>query len=168
MMIEPIHILAVVAVGIGATAVLDVWAMLLKRAFNVPLPNYCFVGRWLRHMPQGTFTHHSIAASPRKSLECAVGWAVHYLIGVAFAVGLVLLASKEWLQRPTLLPALLFGIATVAVPFLVMHPAFGLGVAASKTPNPTQARLRSLMAHTVFGIGLYASALALGPVLRAT
>jgi hypothetical protein len=32
-----------------------------------------------------------------------------------------------------------------------------LGIAASKTPDPTATRLRSLVAHTVFGIGLYGS-----------
>jgi hypothetical protein len=53
------------------------------------------------------------------------------------------------------LPALLFGVGTVLVPFLVMQPSFGLGIASSKAPNPTAARLRSLMAHAVFGVGLY-------------
>jgi hypothetical protein len=33
---------------------MDVWALFLKRAFNVPLANYCLVGRWLRYMPEGS------------------------------------------------------------------------------------------------------------------
>ena len=78
---------------------------------------------------------------------------------------LVLLISPSWLQRPTLLPALTFGTVTVAVPFLVMHPSFGMGVAASRTPNPTAARLRSVMNHATFGLGLYVAAVAL-TVLR--
>lgn len=45
-----------------------------------------------------------------------------------------------------------------------MQPSFGLGLASSKAPNPTQARLRSLMSHAVFGAGLYVSALALNSV----
>ena len=36
---------------------MDVWALLLKRAFSIPLANYCLVGRWLRYMPEGTFVH---------------------------------------------------------------------------------------------------------------
>jgi hypothetical protein len=44
------------------------------------------------------------------------------------------------------------------VPFFTMQPSFGLGIAASKTPHPNQARLKSLMTHTVFGVGLYLSA----------
>ena len=159
MHVEPMHIVAVMAVGAGATAILDLWTVLLKRVLGVPSPNYCLVGRWFRYMPDGVFRHESIAASPQKRLECAVGWTAHYVIGVIFAAALVLVVSAEWLLKPSLAPALLCGVATVAVPFLVMHPAFGLGVAASKAPDPRQARLRSLLAHTVFGIGLYVSAL---------
>jgi hypothetical protein len=46
-----------------------------------------------------------------------------------------------------------------------MHPSFGLGIAASRTPNPTQARLRSLMAHTAFGVGLYVCAVGVSYVV---
>lgn len=34
------------------------------------------------------------------------------------------------------------------------------GIAASKTPDPTAARLTSVIGHTVFGLGLYAAAMA--------
>jgi hypothetical protein len=51
------------------------------------------------------------------------------------------------------------------MPWLVMQPSFGLGIAASKAPKPTQARLKSLMTHTVFGLGLYLWAVLLGPLL---
>src|SRR5467141_3465460 len=84
-----------------------------------------------------------------------------------FALTLVLLASPQWLREPTVLPAMILGLATLAIPFFVMQPSFGLGIAASKTPNPTQARLRSLMNHAVFGLGLYISALAISFVLKA-
>ncbi|MBA3260744.1 MAG: DUF2938 family protein [Gemmatimonadales bacterium] len=43
---------------------------------------------------------------------------------------------------------------------------FGLGIAASRTPNPTQARLKSLVTHTVFGVGLYVCALGVSYLLR--
>ncbi len=167
MSIELIHVMLAIAVGLGATLVMDLWALFLKRVFNTPLPNYCFVGRWLRYMPGGIFRHASIAAAPQKTAECAVGWIAHYAIGVVYALSLVLLTSPRWLQKPTLLPAIVLGLATVAIPLFVMQPAFGLGAAASKTPNPAQARLRSLMNHAVFGLGLYISALAIGRLSKA-
>ena len=79
---------------------------------------------------------------------------------------LVTLVSGSWLVRPTLLPAMLFGIGSVLAPYLVMQPSFGLGIAASRTPRPMQARLRSLMAHTAFGIGLYVCAVGVSYVVR--
>jgi len=51
-------------------------------------------------------------------------------------------------------------------PFFIMQPAFGLGFAASKTKNPAQARLRSLMNHTAFGLGLYLFAMLVNWLLR--
>jgi hypothetical protein len=161
------YLLSSVVVGLGATLFMDLWVLLLQRAFGTPSANYCLVGRWLRHMPEGTFVHASIANSSQKRFECAVGWIAHYIIGVAYALLLVALVSGDWLARPTLLPPLLFGVGTVLVPFLVMQPSFGLGVAASRAPSPTQARLRSLMAHIAFGIGLYVCAVGVtyvGPV----
>jgi len=161
MSFEPNLLLAGLLTGIGATLTMDLWALLLKRVFRIPSLSYCLVGRWLGHMPAGTFKHANIGAAAPKPRECTVGWVAHYLIGAIFAVALLALAPAEWLQRPTLWPALVFGIATVAVPFLIMQPSFGFGIAASKTPNPRQARLKSLATHAVFGVGLYASALAL-------
>jgi hypothetical protein len=46
-----------------------------------------------------------------------------------------------------------------------MQPMFGFGFAASKTPNPNQARSRSLMNHTAFGAGLYFFALLINCLL---
>ncbi|HTQ75399.1 MAG TPA: DUF2938 domain-containing protein [Burkholderiales bacterium] len=148
-----------IAIGLGATLFMDLWAVLLKRVFNLASANYCLVGRWLRHMEGGVFKHPSIAAAAKKPAECTVGWIAHYAIGVLFALGLVALATPQWLQSPTLVPALVFGVVTVCIPFFIMQPSFGLGLASSKAPNPRQARLRSLMSHAVFGVGLYVSAL---------
>jgi hypothetical protein len=158
------HIVGAVVVGLGATLLIDLWALLLRRGFGIPSLDYCLLGRWLLHIPGGTFVHRSIAAAPPKPRECAVGWVAHYSIGVAFALLFVLLVSGAWLERPTLPPALAFGVVTVLVPFLIMQPSFGLGVAASKTPKPGQARLKSLMTHTIFGVGLYLSAALLSRV----
>ena len=153
-------------VGLGATLLMDLWALFLKHVFGFPPANYCLVGRWLLHMPEGTFLHASITAASQKRFECTLGWIAHYVLGAVYALVLVGFVSESWLARPTLLPAMLFSVISLLVPFLIMQPAFGLGIAASRTPNPTQARLRSLMAHTVFGVGLYVCAVGVSYVLR--
>ncbi len=145
----------VIFIGLGATLTFDLWGLFLKHAFKMTPSNICLVGRWLRYMPGGTFRHTNIAASPAKSAECTVGWLAHYTIGVTFAIVFVAIVESDWLQQPTLFPALLFGMATVCAPFFIMQPAFGLGVAGAKTPNPAQIRIRSLMNHMAFGLGLY-------------
>jgi hypothetical protein len=147
--------ISAIFIGLGATLTFDLWGLFLKQAFKITPSNICLVGRWIRYMPAGTFKHSNIALTPPKSAECAVGWIAHYLIGMTFASAFVILVGPDWLQHPTLMPALVFGIVTVLAPFCIMQPSFGLGLAASKTPNPAQARLRSLMNHTAFGVGLY-------------
>ena len=150
-----LSLISAILMGLGATLTFDLWGLFLKQAFKVTPSNICLVGRWLRYMPAGTFTHTNIAAVSPKSAECTVGWIAHYLIGITFATAFVAIASSSWLQHPTPLPAIVFGIATVLAPFFIMQPSMGLGFAASKTPNPTQARLRSVLNHTAFGVGLY-------------
>ena len=57
-------------------------------------------------------------------------------IGVVFALSLVLFASRQWLREPTLLPAMILGLATVAIPFLVMQPSFGLAHCGFEDAQP--------------------------------
>lgn len=147
--------ISAVLIGLGATLTFDLWALFLKHAFQIPPSNICLVGRWLRYIPEGTFKHSNIVSVPQKGAECTVGWIAHYIIGVLFGVAFVAFVGNSWLQHPTLIPAIIFGMVTVLAPFVIMQPSFGLGFAASKTSNPTQARLRSLMNHAAFGIGLY-------------
>lgn len=167
MSLAPHHILAAAAIGVGASLFMDGWNSFLKRTVGIPSLSYCQLGRWLLHMPGGTFSHADITTAPRKRFECTIGWLAHYTIGIGFALAFVTLQSGDWLARPTLLPALLFGIATVVFPLSVMQPALGLGFAASKTANPAQARLKSLATHTVFGTGLYLCALVVRHLLPA-
>lgn len=146
----------VVLIGIGATAVMDVWSLALRR-LGVPTLDYALVGRWVGHMRQGRFAHAGIGKAAPVAGERPLGWAVHYATGIAFAALLVAVQGWGWLHTPTWGPAVAVGLATVLVPMCVMQPALGAGFAASKTPTPWRNRLRSLMTHAVFGTGLYLS-----------
>jgi hypothetical protein len=144
-----------VLIGTGATALMDIWAMARKRISGVAPPDYALVGRWLGWMARGRFRHESIAATMPLRGERLGGWVAHYLIGVAFASVLLALWGLDWVRHPTLGPALIVGIGSVAAPLLLMQPGMGAGIAARRTPNPRAARLRSLLTHGVFAIGLY-------------
>ncbi len=71
---------------------------------------------------------------------------------------MLLAVGESWLEAPTLLPALITGLLTATAPFLILQPAFGAGLFASRTPRPGMARLHTLIMHLVFGLGLYGSA----------
>ncbi|TJY58891.1 DUF2938 domain-containing protein [Sinimarinibacterium sp. CAU 1509] len=146
-----------VLVGVLATAVMDVGSVLLKQLVGVPMPNYVMVGRWVGHMPAGRFRHRAIAAAAPVRGERWIGWAVHYTTGVVFAALLLLIWGDAWIANPTFAPALIVGLGSVAAPFLLMQPAMGAGIAARKTPDPVTARRRSLINHSLFGLGLYVS-----------
>jgi len=149
-----------VLVGVGATAVMDAWLMLLKR-MGVKTLDFALVGRWIGHLTRGQVAHAAIAKAPPVAGERLLGWTTHYAVGVVFAVLLVGLNGARWLDSPSLAPALALGVATVAAPLFVMQPAMGAGFAASKTPTPVKNCLRSLANHAVFGCGLYLAALCL-------
>ena len=153
------HLISTITLGIGATALMDVWGVVRKLLFDIQPPNYRLVGRWLGHMARGRFFHESIAESRPVRGETVVGWTAHYLIGITFAALLVAVWGLAWVRQPTIGPPLVVGIGTVLAPFLLMQPGMGAGIAASRTANPAAARVQSLLTHIVFGLGLYASAL---------
>ena len=144
--------------GIMATLWIDMYSVVLKRYFNIPSLDYKFVGRWLFYILKGQLTHRNITQSPETKGEKIIGWISHYIIGLIFAALFILIMGQSWLLQPELKSALIFGIASVSIPFLIMQPCFGFGIAASKLPNAHFARLKSLSTHAMFGIGLYLTA----------
>ena len=101
-------------------------------------------------------THAHIAAS-------LLGWGLHYVIGVLLAVSAVYLAAILGLNTLSLAFCLVYGMATVVLPFCSMQPLLGLGFAASKTAQPWRNRGKSLFTHALFGLSLYLVALCFWP-----
>lgn len=148
-----------ILIGAGATAFMDIASVLRTQLFRTPFPDYALVGRWIAHVAKGRVFHDAIAKSAAVKGEAFIGWVAHYGIGVGYAA-LLLLIWPAWANRPTLTHAMLVGLGTVLAPFLIMQPGMGAGFFASRTPDPNVARLRSLITHAIFGLGLYAAGLA--------
>ena len=146
-------------IGAGATMLMDLWALLLRR-FGIPSLNFAFLGRWIGHLPEGRWMHESIAKAAPVRGELLIGWIAHYSIGMSFAALLLSTFGLKWARAPSLLPALLIGVVTVIAPLFILQPALGAGIASSKTPTPLFNCVKSLATHTVFGFGLYFSAMA--------
>ncbi len=150
-----------VLIGAGGSALIDAWALFLRRAFHARTLDYAMLGRWNGRFRQGRVFHERIAAADPVRGERLLGWVAHYSIGIAFAFLLLSIWGLNWAQSPAIVPPLVIGVGSVAAPWFIMQPAFGAGVAGSKTPNPWAGRLRNLSTHVVYGVGLYVSALAL-------
>ncbi|WEL54084.1 DUF2938 domain-containing protein [Pseudomonas kermanshahensis] len=148
---------AALLIGVGATVIMDLWGVLLRR-LGIPTLNFAMVGRWAGHVMKGRVRHDAIAKAEPVANELVLGWVIHYVIGVLFAVMLVGMVGEGWLSAPTLWPALVWGVATVVAPLCFMQPVMGAGFFASRTPTPGRNCLKSLVTHTVFGVGLFLSA----------
>lgn len=148
-------------IGVGATALMDVWARILNAAFGIALPNWALVGRWFAHVPRGTVFHDDIGKAAPVANELAIGWFAHYAIGVLYAGILLLVAGPGWSASPTFLPALIIGLVTVGAGWFLLQPGMGAGWAASRRPNAGQIRMLNIVGHTVFALGLWGTALAI-------
>lgn len=146
-------------IGTGATLAMDLWAVILALAFKQPGANWAPVGRWFYHLMSGRVFHNSIAEVASFESELALGWVAHYAVGVVYGIMLAFIVGPAWFADPTFLPAWLWGIVTVAAGWFLLQPGLGIGWAASKTPNPNKVRALNLVAHTVFGLGLWLTAL---------
>lgn len=148
-----------VLLGVGATVFMDMYALIIRKFWNIPSLDYRILGRWIGHFKDGKFCHSNIIQTTPIQGEQIIGWTSHYLIGITFAYILLLIWGENWLVTPTILPPVFIGLATTLAPWFMMQPAFGFGFAASKLPNPALARFRSLQAHLIYGIGLYLTGL---------
>ena len=148
---------AALPIGMGATVVMDVWGLLLRR-LGVATLDFAMIGRWAGHLFDGRVSHQAIAKAEPVRNELVWGWVIHYAIGVLFAMLLVVIVGESWLLAPTLLPAVVVGVGTVVAPLCFMQPVMGAGFFASRTPTPARNCLKSLATHFVFGVGLFLSA----------
>jgi len=144
----------VLAVGIGGTIVFDLWLLAIAR-LGVPTFDFAMLGRWVGHALRGELTQGPIARAPSIRGERAVGWLLHYSIGVGFATLLLAWQGAAWASQPTLAPAMVVGLCTVVAPLFVLQPLLGAGFASSLTATPMKNVSRSVANHAVFGLGLY-------------
>ena len=91
----------IVFTGVGATLVADAWALLRRKLFGIPGPDFAMVGRWIAWLPRGRLRHDSISRTPAAAGEAVIGWTAHYLIGIGFAA-LPVLVANAWMNSPSL------------------------------------------------------------------
>lgn len=145
-----------ILIGIIATMGMDIWALVVKHLLRLPVADLAMVGRWAAHIPRGRYFHAPIAASDRVDHELAIGWCVHYVTGIVYGVLYLLIVQSIADGTPSLFSAIVFGLATLAAPWLILQPAFGFGLFASKTPKPWRTRFINVSMHLAFALAMYA------------
>ena len=155
-------IITAIVLGMGASLIMDGWAVLRWRVTGASFLDYGWLTRWITGLPAGRLSLSLGREAPLSTMERVIGWVLHYAIGVLYAGAFVMIVGADWRSSPSLLPALLFGAITAFAPFLILQPALGRGAFAARTPSPGAARLQTMLTHLVFGLGLYMSALSMG------
>lgn len=144
------------AMGLGATLAIDLWAQLLRRSAGIESTDWALVGRWVSGCTRGRIRLQPGIPGRHGRRDLLLGWLTHYAVGMAY--GLIYLALVQAVSTGVSLPsALLFGLVTVLAPWLMLQPALGKGVFASALPRPGLTRLHNLAVHLLFGAALYAS-----------
>lgn len=155
--------LAIISVGIIATAVIDVWALFVKHALKLPTTNWALVGRWFAYLPRGRLVHRPITETASVANELAIGWLAHYVIGIAYSYLYALILTFTGVAL-SLWSAIGFGVVTVVAAWFVLQPGLGHGVLARHAPKPWLVRSLNLATHFLFGCGLYLGWLLVGNV----
>ena len=137
--------------GMFSTLGMDVLLYLRHKWLRQPWFDYRVLGLALLKttLPQALKHPHA------HTTASLLGWGLHYVIGVFLAVSAVYLATILGFNTLSLAFCLLYGMATVVLPFCSMQPLLGLGFASSKTAQPWCNRGKSLFTHALFGLSLY-------------
>jgi len=144
----------VIAAGIGACIVFDLWQRVFAVFSGIPPSNWGMVGRWMLGLLGGRgLIARDLAARPALPNETMAGWILHYVVAVGYAVLYAVLMQAGWLGAG-LVDGLVFCVISVVVPWFFFMPAMGNGMMARRTPNPPLACAVALVMHAVFGLAL--------------
>jgi hypothetical protein len=150
-----INFVEMILMGIWATLFMDILAIILGKLKIIhPMIGPQVVGRWALYMFRGKFIHKDIYKTPVLGNEKLAALISHYLIGIVLAGIYLLLELKVPVIRHQLWMPLIFGLATVLLPWLWLYPSIGIGFLASKTQKKSPYVITSLVNHTTFGLGL--------------
>ncbi|UCG62177.1 MAG: DUF2938 family protein [Candidatus Zixiibacteriota bacterium] len=150
-----INIVEMILMGVVATLFMDLAAILLSKVKIIHPPvGSEIVGRWALYSLRGKLIHKDIRNTPALNNEKAAAFVSHYLIGIILAGIYLLLELKVATISRLPWMSLIFGIATVLLPWLWLYPSIGLGFLASKAPTRKPYIVTSLVNHTNFGLGL--------------
>ena len=121
----------VLGLGIVSTLSMDVLTgVAIGLKLIAPLPPH-LVGRWFASVARAQPFHADIARASPVSHEMLIALPVHYAIGITLTTLFVASTGRMgWSRAPGV--ALVFGLCTCVLPWLLMFPAMGYGLFGSQ------------------------------------
>jgi hypothetical protein len=149
--------LASLGTGVLATVGMDAAMVVASRiapaAFATDEIGLELIGRWAGGLLRGHLRHDAIVTEEPIGGEVAIGVTVHYLTGTILTVG-YLEAMRRTGRKPRLASATAYGLATGALPLLVMYPAMGLGCCGARSSDMRRLISLMMLGHLAFGVGI--------------
>jgi hypothetical protein len=150
-----INLLEMILMGIFATFIMDLFAKILVKSKIVRATIEPHIpGRWVLYILKGKLIHEDICQTPALKNEKPAALISHYLIGIVLVGIYLFLELKEPAIRDQLWMPLIFGVATVLLPWLWLYPSIGIGFLASKAKKQSDYIIFSSINHINFGIGM--------------
>lgn len=115
------------------------------------------IGRWAYGLSRGRWQHADIRSEPAVGGEIVLGILTHYATGIILTQAYLLLSCRRGATR-SLPGATAFGIASAALPLVVLFPSLGYGWFGLRTGDAARIDRIMLLGHTAFGVGIGLSA----------
>ena len=144
----------IIIAGITACLAMDIFQRFLLITTRQPPSNQAVVGRWAFNVVRTARLYQpDIESADEIKGEHALGWVVHYAVGIGYACIYAKLMQKDLLTA-SLSDGLLFGFFSVIIPWFFFLPVLGKGIMAKHTPAPAKVCMLALANHCVFGLGM--------------
>jgi hypothetical protein len=111
------------------------------------------IGRWAAGLARGRWRHRDVTSTPAQRGELALGLVTHYMTGIILTQAFLLL-PRGGNGRPSFAAGTAFGIATAALPLLVLFPSMGYGWFGLRSGEAARLDRIMLFGHTAFGVGI--------------
>ncbi|MGZ6339824.1 MAG: DUF2938 family protein, partial [Candidatus Limnocylindrales bacterium] len=102
---------------------------------------------------RGRWRHGDITSEPARRGELGLGILTHYGTGIILTQAFLLL-PRRGNRRPSFPGGMAFGIATAALPLLVLFPSLGYGWFGLRSGEAARLERIMLLGHTAFGVGI--------------
>ena len=141
--------------GIIATSLFDIYQIALYFSYGINKTRWDIVGRYFIGLKNNKYFREDLINDPSEKYELIYGYLIHYVIGIIYGFFYIII-NTIFYEEPSIFIALIFGFITILGGWCIMMPlAYNLGFFASKSDEKFQLIVQGLLAHFVFGTGLF-------------